>query len=604
MFTAAELVEVLQLRHRRRFPLHPDRPFGAFPPTWRAWFLSIAERPGAVVGAPAQELVAIFAARPLRTPPRALPALSRKAAYARLARQQWEPAPRDQRGARRIAVVFSALLHLVFMVALLWLGLVPIGDAPPDEAQAGDAMLVEYIGLGTPAETGGAPAPGEVEAPASSSSAAAAAPATAARPADEAPPAATAEAAASPPPPAASTPEEAPTQPVEAAAPQPLAVTETRQTDIDFTLPAPVPRDPTVPQLQLRVPEIAAPTMTIETFEAKTPVTSIDRPMPRLAAPNVPALRTEVTEVETSRLPTTVTARELPPTTARNPRLTVPQLRTEVADVPLRPLPTPAPAAGTGTAPATAGARTPSTGTSGTAPSGARTPATGPAPGTAGTSGRATSASNAPQAGGQPRATGTGNPATTASSGVGPSPSPRPGAAPTTVRGDDWGASNRNVPGNSTTAGRAPGLFNDDGSIRMPGDGGRVGGGLPPGTVIEDFEKIDRMGTWLKRPPLDYTPTRFDRFWIPHENLLEEWVRRGIKNVAIPLPGTAKRIVCTVSLLQAGGGCSIDDPNLRDQEAIARPPPDVPFKPELQEDKASLGTPPGSAPPPAPPSTP
>ena len=143
------------------------------------------------------------------------------------------------------------------------------------------------------------------------------------------------------------------------------------------------------------------------------------------------------------------------------------------------------------------------------------------------------------------------------------------------------------MPGNST-AGRNPGLFNSDGTVRLPGDDGRAGGGWPPGTIIEDFEKIDRMGTWLKRPPFDYTPTRFDRFWVPNRSLLEEWVSRGIKKVAIRIPGTTKRIECTVSLLQAGGGCGIFDPNMQDQEATARPPPDVPFKPELQEDKGSL----------------
>ena len=54
---------------------------------------------------------------------------------------------------------------------------------------------------------------------------------------------------------------------------------------------------------------------------------------------------------------------------------------------------------------------------------------------------------------------------------------------------------------------------------------GGVGGGLPPGTITEDFAKIDRNGTWLKRPPTDYTPTSFDKFWVPNEDLLQEWVR-------------------------------------------------------------------------------
>ncbi|MFZ5637406.1 MAG: hypothetical protein ACOY82_12580 [Pseudomonadota bacterium] len=568
MFSAAELIEVLQQRHRRRFPLHADRPFGGFPPTWRAWFLSMGASSGAVLGAPAADYVAVFAARPPRPVPKASPPLDRWRAYARLARQQWDPAPRDQRGVRRFAATTSGLLHLVFAVLLLWLGLVPIGDAPPEAQRDGEATLVEYIGVGTPVETGGEPAPGELDAPP------AAAAASAAAVADSAPPATAAEAA--PMPPATSAAEEAPAPPTEAAAPQPLVVTETPKPDIDFALPPPVQRDPTLPRLQVRVPELAPQAAEIETFEERTQIQAIDRPTPRVAAPRVPTLRTEVAEVEAQQLPTEVAVREAPPVAARVPQLRVPELRTQPGEVQLRPQPSPAPAAGTGTAPPAATAA---------APAAARTP--GNAPGT----GRSTSPSTAPAPGGRPQANGSGRPAAAATSGAGPSPSPRPGAAPSPVRGDDWGASNRNVPGNST-AGRGPGLFNNDGSIRLPGDGGRVGGGLPPGTVIEDFEKIDRMGTWLKRPPLDYTPTRFDRFWIPHENLLEEWVRRGIKNVAIPLPGTSKRIMCTVSLLQAGGGCTIDDPNLQDQEAIARPPPDVPFKPELQQDQDSLRRPP------------
>jgi len=42
-----------------------------------------------------------------------------------------------------------------------------------------------------------------------------------------------------------------------------------------------------------------------------------------------------------------------------------------------------------------------------------------------------------------------------------------------------------------------------------------------------------------------------------------------------------------VSLLQLGGGCSIVDPNLNEQPAEGRPPPDVPFKPELQQARAA-----------------
>jgi hypothetical protein len=138
-------------------------------------------------------------------------------------------------------------------------------------------------------------------------------------------------------------------------------------------------------------------------------------------------------------------------------------------------------------------------------------------------------------------------------------------------------------------------MFDADGRPRLAGSGGgggRVGGGLPPGTITEDYEKIDRMGTWLKRPPIDYEPTAFDRFWIPHETLLQEWVRRSIKEVLIPIPGTSKAIRCAVALLAVGGACGIFDPNMQDVEAEARPPPDIPFKPELQEDQESLARPP------------
>ena len=46
-------------------------------------------------------------------------------------------------------------------------------------------------------------------------------------------------------------------------------------------------------------------------------------------------------------------------------------------------------------------------------------------------------------------------------------------------------------------------------------------------------------------------------------------------------------------MLMLGGACGISDPNMLDVEAEARKPPDVPFKPELQQDQESLRPPPG-----------
>ncbi|HEY4530412.1 MAG TPA: transmembrane repetitive protein, partial [Luteimonas sp.] len=152
---------------------------------------------------------------------------------------------------------------------------------------------------------------------------------------------------------------------------------------------------------------------------------------------------------------------------------------------------------------------------------------------------------------------------------------------------DDWGDSTRNAPGGQRGTPGGAGLFDGDGRPRLA-DGGAVGGGLPPGTITEDFENIDRHGTWLKRPPYDYEPTAFDRFWMPSETLLEEWVRKSVTEVRIPIPGTTKSIRCVTVMLALGGACGIVDPNLQEQAAAAREPPDVPFKPELMEDQDAL----------------
>lgn len=557
MFSAAELIEILHARDRRRWSLHSDRPFGTFPPTWRAWFLSMHEHPGAVTGAPVADYLAVFLARGPSRPPGASVELDRWKAFASLARQQWEPAPHDQRGVRRIAAVSSGLLHLLFALLLLWVGYVAIGDAPPEAREAGESVQVEYIGTGTPAETGGEPAPGETDAPAATAGAPAQPTATASASASVASSAAQQENSNDQPP-----------QPAQAVSAQSLVVTETTRPDIDFTLPAPVPRDLSLPQLEIATPELTAEIAKIETFEPRPSVRVLERPTPKPPTPVEPTLRTEIAEIEVRQPLPQVQVRALPQAAVRTPQLREPTLRATPGEIQMRTRPAP-----TVAAPAIA-SPTPAP------PSTANTAAAGRTPSTAATA-------SAPATGGRPQAQGTGRPASAAPSGSGPTPSPRPGATASVTRSDEWGDSNRNVPGNST-AGRNPGLFNSDGTVRLPGDDGRAGGGLPPGTIIEDFEKIDRMGTWLKRPPFDYTPTRFDRFWVPNRSLLEEWVSRGIKKVAIRIPGTTKRIECTVSLLQAGGGCTINDPNLQDQEAIARPPPDVPFKPELQEDKGSL----------------
>jgi hypothetical protein len=165
--------------------------------------------------------------------------------------------------------------------------------------------------------------------------------------------------------------------------------------------------------------------------------------------------------------------------------------------------------------------------------------------------------------------------ATSAGVGTGPKTTPAPGSWATPRRGDDWGESTRNRPGN--------GVFDGDGRPRIVEGPGSASAAHPPGMITDEIKDIDRAGTWLKRKPFPYEPTRWDRLWRPNETLLEEWVDKGVKQVGIPIPGTNKRIVCIISILQLGGGCGISDPDLNEQPATARPPPDVPFKPALQE---------------------
>ena len=111
---------------------------------------------------------------------------------------------------------------------------------------------------------------------------------------------------------------------------------------------------------------------------------------------------------------------------------------------------------------------------------------------------------------------------------------------------------------------------------------------LPDAWSKQDGLDLDRAGTWLQRPGLEYRGTRFDKYWIPEGNLLQEWVRRGIKELSIPIPGTGLKLKCVVSLLQFGGGCMPVDPDANEQSSTGRAAPDIPFKPALQEDNGSV----------------
>ena len=561
MFSASELLEAMERRARRGRSIRPPRPPGEFPPGWDAWFVEPPANPRRRARA-VDAVVAVLAARPpLRREP--YRPIGDWQAFVRLWGYDRPAASASDRRTRRFSLAASVLLHVLWLQLMI---LLMVGRYPGQEEEAArlgeNITQVEFIGEGTPQDGGGGaqPAPDPEPRPETRQAPAAAAAAAAA-----------AQAPAPAPPPAPSVAEvEVAVPPQEAPPPvaeQPLEVTQTPEPDSDFVLVP--PRIDALPLPTLRAPDaLATPELRVEEVPLPAPAPQV-RPLPTrdISAPDLRQPEVRIAERELPRAPAPVTLQA--PTRAPS----APRLDREAPAIAQREIELRAP-------PAQAAA--------GSAQEQAQA-----ARGAAQADGRddgASSATAAAAAGGGARGASRGASPTVAGDGAGRNPQSPPGGLPSPRVGDDWGDSDRNVAGGQ--AGSSSGLFNADGSPRLAGSG-NVGGGLPPGTITEDYEKIDRMGTWLKRPPVGYEPTSLDRFWVPHETLLEEWVRRSIKEVLIPIPGTGKRIRCAVALLMLGGACGLSDPNMLDVEAGARKPPDVPFKPELQQDQESLARPPG-----------
>jgi hypothetical protein len=561
VFSAADIIEALGLRRRLK-SIRPDIP-GQLPPGWQSWLDGMSATPRAVVGAAPQDVITEFVHRELAQPPPRVANLNRWQAFATLWRQQWQGPEPEERGLRWFAAIFSAILHLVLGVLLLFLAFVHL--PPPPGASAGETVVqAEFIGEGTPKETGGGAPEGPAPVP-SPAPATPAAPSAAQQPEQPAP----TPPAPQPPEPVAAEPEPQPqpappeaqpepAPPVEVPpAPQPLEVTQVPEPDTTFVLPPPRPREAVVPERQITVPEARQPTETISRVQRPTrEVLEVERATPQVTR-IAPTLRAE----EQARLTATPA---LQPSIAPTREISVPAVRAQIRDIPM-------PSRGT-----TPGAQ-PGTSTSN-------------APAPSGTS--STAGTTAP--GGQQPAPGSGtNPA--AQPGAGTTPNAPPGAWPSPSRGDDWGVGSRNRPGGTPgSSGTKPGVFKSDGTPNLVPETPSPGQNAP-GSVEAHIADLDRAGQWLKRPPYDYTPTTFDKYWRPRESLLQEWVRRGIKTITIPIPGTGKRLQCAVSLLALGGACGLTDPNVNEQPASARPPPDIPFKPWLQEDNGSIRTPPPGA---------
>lgn len=580
---AEQLIDLLLARQQPRAVLEKTTrlPYG-----WALWLRSLGPLPRPFH---AREVIAVFLPRPLPGPPGQSPRLSPWQALRRLFWQDWDAAPRDQRWMRWTSALVSALLHLLFFMLLLWVAVIRT-TAPDEEGAEGERVQVEFVGRATQegggdqpgAEAAAAAAAGRVATGQEAGAATAPAPRPVAAEAAASSPA-SAPTASVPPPPA-----EAEPAPVAAPPPSPVQATEVAQASTDFVVPpvsvprtevSVVPRDSTPVVRERSVQPVQAPPTP---SQVRTPELAVRTPQVR----DIQVREREVSTVDAPVAPQPLRSAEM--------QVRVPQQDVQVREREVQAVADPQ------VRMAVVAGREPAV----RAPTGRdvqvreREVASAPVAAPASSSGSATAAPATAAQGSAAQASSSTRPSASSSTpaNAGARPAPDPGNWATPAKGDDWGSSSRNRDGASSgarqasTAGKGSGLFNADGSVRVPGqDGGGHAERGAPGGANDGWskERIAQSGTWLKRPPYDYTPTSFDKYWVPQESLLAEWVRKGVKAMEIPLPGTNTRISCVISILQAGGGCGLTNPNMQDQPAVARPPPDIPFKKELQEDNGS-----------------
>ncbi|KKF87250.1 hypothetical protein D7U93_02415 [Stenotrophomonas maltophilia] len=580
---AEQLIDLLLARQQPRAVLEKSTrlPYG-----WALWLRSLGPLPRPFH---AREVIAVFLPRPLPGPPGQSPRLSPWQALRRLFWQDWDAAPRDQRWMRWTSALVSALLHLLFFVLLLWVAVIRT-SAPDEEGTEGERVQVEFVGRASQegggdqpgAEAAAAAAAGRVAPGQEAGAASAPAPRPVAAETTASSPA-SAPTASVPPPPADAEP-----APVAAPPPSPVQATEVAQASTDFVVPpvsvprtevSVVPRDSTPAVRERSVQPVQAPPTP---SPVRTPELAVRTPQVR----DIQVREREVSTVDAPVAPQPLRSAEV--------QVRVPQQDVQVREREVQAVADPQVrmAAVAGREPAVR------------APTGRdvqvreREVASAPVAAPASSSGSATATPATAAQGSATQASSSARPSASSSTpaNAGARPAPDPGNWATPAKGDDWGSSSRNRDGSSngirqaSTAGKGSGLFNADGSVRVPGQegDGHAARGAPGGANDGwSKERIAQSGTWLKRPPYDYTPTSFDKYWVPQESLLAEWVRKGVKAMEIPLPGTNTRISCVISILQAGGGCGLTNPNMQDQPAVARPPPDIPFKKELQEDNGS-----------------
>lgn len=518
MTRAAEIIAALQAgKPAPILERHTGMPYG-----WGLWLRALREKLGVIRHDSAEAIVQLFSERPVAETPRRPLALNRWQAFRSMFYQDWGPPLREDRRLRWFAGGVSFFMHLLFALLLILLAMIKL--PPPPAANDESRVQVEFMGQGTPEEEGGGPPAAQSE---SAAAAAAAQPATTP---SSSTPAETAQ--------ASSVPQQEIPVPAPPVAQQNVQVTETAEPTTTFVLPPATPRSLEIAPPQVKPRELGVPTREVTVVEA--PPAQRELPRREIAIPQVAQPTQEVRQREIAAPLPQIRNVQIPSRAIAAPELRAPAQSVRQAEIA---------APNRGTASSSSAANTASSSTTGD-------------------SARAPSA----QQGTQPGSTAAGSSAAAS----------RPGGVVTPKRGDDWGDSTRNTPGQPTggRAGDGPGLFNADGSVRVPpnatGDASRPGA---PGSKQQQRADADRASKWLERPEFPYEPSMFDKYWRPtNESLLAEWVRRNIREVEMKIPGTNKRVKCVVSVLQVGGACSLFDPNLNEQPAVARPPPEIPVK--------------------------
>ncbi len=514
-----------------------------------------------------EDLAAVIAARPLSPPPPAPAQLGCWQRWRGLLDTAWDARNRIPRRLHWSALSLSTVVNLLLLLGLLLALYVRFGPTQPPAAEEGVRIRITGFGIpgmpggGQPAADGDGAVQASVRVPSDASanarvvSNAQAASANSSWPMEASTvPASGQEAreAASLPQVQESVQAHVESRPTEQSS-QPLNVSTERAELQDFRLPP------------MQLPALVAATPKARDLPAEA---AIPAPLsvpavrlleaPVLAAPqwNQPALRSE----------------QAIPSLPQNPEiklrtLATPELAGQVQPLQERALPAPAILASV--EPASSDAKHASA-ASDTAP------ARQPLAASTGMSGTRTP--GLPQSRGQSASPGM----QAANAGAGPAQLPAAKGWPSPQRGDDWGLGDRNQAGQAqgqAAQGRGNaqggrGLWDAEGRPRLADD-----------RFAARFPDPYKEGSWLRRPQMDTRGTMFDGIWRPPENLLEEWVRRGIKSTRIPIPGTNMELECVVSLLQAAGGClPVAGKNGHfDQPARARAAPDVPFKPELFE---------------------